>query len=377
MVTLYNDERLDFDDVLLIPNNVSYIKSRADVNLEVNFDTKRVWDSKELYLRKTNNISEETIPEISWSGVPIIAANMDNIGTFRVARVLSKYKMLTALTKSHTLEDFKKEEYDPEYICVSGGLSDFDNIASILKYNPAIKWICLDVANGYMKKFHEVIALYREKFPDKFIIAGNVVTKEGANAISNAANYGYFAKIGIGSGGVCTTRSQTGIGYPQFSALLNCSTSDTYYAEGSGEPYSEYWNRENLVSDGGCKNPGDIAKAFAAGAKMVMIGSMLAGYDETGDYIYGMSSKEAIKKLDPNLDSLSYRSSEGKCVKISSYSGRPLSERIEDILGGLRSTLSYTNNHNLTSLITGNNKFIKVRRILNNYWSPFSTKSDF
>jgi GMP reductase len=342
------DEALDFDDVLIIPR-LGDVSSRSEVNLEV----------------EINN----------WKGIPIIAANMDNIGTFNVSRVLSEYKMLTAIVKRYTLEDYKKESYNPEYVCVSAGISkeDFQNVKSILEYNPEIRWICLDVANGYMESFHNVITEYRKAFPNKHIIAGNVVDGKGSEQIIQAGrDHLIFPKVGIGSGGVCTTRSQTGVGIPQFTAIMNCAVHDLMRF--SGKKYSEsdlkYYNNcsKNVISDGGCKTPGDISKAFGIGARMVMIGSMLAGYDETGEHLYGMSSAEAMKISDPELSKLSYRSAEGKSVRVSSYSGRPLKEKINDILGGLRSTLSYTGNKELSEYI-GNQHFIKVRRILNDIWS--------
>ena len=324
---LNRHECLDFDDVMIQPK-ITTISSRSEVNLEYEYIEER--------------------KEIAWKGIPIIASNMDKIGTLKVAKVLSEYKVLTFLHKYHSVENLKGEDYDPEFIGISVGVSpsEFENAKQILKYNPNIKFICLDVANGYMLSFHEVVRKYALEFPNKIIVAGNVVDYSGAWALT-----GYGAdliKCGIGSGAVCTTRAKTGVGLPQFTCIQKCV----------GE-----WSQTqmNVVSDGGCKTPGDIAKAFGAGAKFVMIGGMLAGHNETGTEIYGMSSAEAMHLYSGGVDS--YRTAEGKRVVVESKGS--LEDTVKDILGGLRSALSYTNSSTLKEFI-GNQTFNIVRRQLNN-----------
>jgi GMP reductase len=320
------EEYLDFCDVLIRPNNtLTKVNSRSDVNLEV---------------RYTNG-------NLVWSGIPICASNMDVIGTFEVERVLSKFKMLTILHKFYTVEDFKKHEYDSEYIGISAGISEkeLQNISEILEYDPKIKFICLDVANGYTQAFHECVSKFRRRFSDKFIMAGNVVTNSGCQSLVNVG--ADFIKFGIGSGSVCTTRIKTGIGVPQFSALLNLN--DVY----------------DVVSDGGCTSPGDVAKAFGAGARFVMLGGMFAGHNETGTTFYGMSSKDAMDKYSGGVSN--YKTSEGKRVDLYKHT-KPLEETVLDILGGLRSACTYVGASNLTELI-GKQKFIKVRRQYNNIFS--------
>jgi GMP reductase len=322
---LNRGECLDFDDVMIQPT-ITRISSRSKVNLEYEFGT--------------NNIT--------WKGVPIIASNMDKIGTLKVSKVLSKYKMLTFLHKYYTVEDLKGEDYDPEFIGISVGVSpsEFENAKQILKYNPNIKFICLDVANGYMLSFHDIIMDYVLAFPDKIVVAGNVVDYSGAWKLSECG--ATLIKCGIGSGAVCTTRAKTGVGLPQFTCIQKC------VGEWPQTPI-------DIMSDGGCKTPGDIAKAFGAGAKFVMIGGMLAGHNETGTEIYGMSSAEAMNLYSGGVDS--YRTSEGKRVVVESKG--PLEDTIKDILGGLRSALSYTNSSTLREFI-GNQTFNIVRRQLNN-----------
>merc|ERR1719408_617987 len=155
---------------------------------------------------------------------------------------------------------------------------------------PEVATICIDVANGYSEAFVRCIREVRARHPEVTIMAGNVVTKEMTEElIFSGAD---IIKVGIGPGSVCTTRKQTGVGYPQFSAVLECADA----AHGLGG---------RIVSDGGCTCPGDVAKAFGAGADFVMLGGMLAGHDESaGDIIerddgsyckmfYGMSSDTA------------------------------------------------------------------------------------
>lgn len=329
---------LDFDDVMIEPH-ISQISSRSEVDLEYKYD--RSFDS---YSSK----------DLSWKGIPIVAANMDKIGTIKVSQILSKFKMLTFLHKHHTIDDLRGNDYDSEYIGISAGISpsEFENIKQILTYNPNIKFICLDVANGYMTSFHEVVKKYAIEFPDVFIVAGNVVEHYGSEALKRSG--ADLIKCGIGSGAVCTTRAKTGVGLPQFSCIEKCTTNNGNYSLDWGVTV-------DIISDGGCKKPGDIAKAFGAGAKFVMIGGMLAGHDETGTEFYGMSSDEAM-----NLHSngvASYRTTEGKKVNVESKG--PLANTIKDILGGLRSSLSYTNSKTMRDFI-GNQTFNVVRRQSNN-----------
>lgn len=316
---------LDFSDVLILPKK-THINSRSEVDL-------------------TCIVRKRKDPTIFWSGVPIIAANMDTTGTFSVANVFSKYKMLTFLHKHYTFEDFLDNEFDPYYVGLTAGISDddFEKTKKIIDKFPSIMFICLDVANGYMVNFGSIVSRYAKEFSNKFIVAGNVVTTEGVERLYSAG--ADICKIGIGSGSVCTTRLKTGIGMPQFSAIYNIA---------------QYTN--DVISDGGCQNPGDIAKAFGAGANFVMIGGMLAGHNETGNGIYGMSSGSAMQKYSGGIES--YRTSEGKHVVLLENKG-PLENAVLDILGGLRSACSYTNCRTLEQFI-GTQEFIKVNNQANN-----------
>jgi len=327
---------LDFDDVMIVPK-FSELNSRSQVNLEKEFIF-------------TNKVSK--IP-IKWTGVPIIAANMDTTGTFEVYKVLSKYKMLTAMNKFYTLQDYEDAikrgiGLNPDYFMVSTGISidNYNNLVAILQKIPC-RWICIDVANGYMSSFFNFCKLVRVKFPDKIIVAGNVVTPEMVEKLLHEADVD-IVKIGIGPGSACLTRMKTGVGIPQFTAINKC--------------------RNNyIISDGGIKTPGDMVKAFGAGADFVMMGGAFAGHDENpGEIVeengekyklfYGMSSKHAMVKYYGKMND--YRASEGTVLKIK-YNGK-LEDTVNDYLGGLRSACTYTNSPTLKDF-PKNVEFIRRR----------------
>jgi len=272
--------------------------------------------------------------------VPIIAANMDTIGTFEMAKELSKHRMLTAIHKFYTKEDWVKElknGIDPEYLCISGGIDSLPQINELVKHlssnNQKIpKFICLDVANGYSEKFLDTVKTIRESYPNP-IIAGNVVTGEMTEALILAG--ADIVKVGIGPGSVCSTRMVTGVGYPQLSAIFECADA----AHGLGG---------HVISDGGCKYPGDLSKAFGGGSDFVMLGGLLAGHLESGGELfeengvkykrfYGMSSDTAMERHYGEIES--YRASEGQTVTVP-FKGE-VGNTIRQILGGLRSAATY------------------------------------
>lgn len=345
MRKLYNETQLDFDDVLLVPDfalDGVDLSSRSKANITVNYKTP---------------VSNRTI-----CGVPIIAANMDGVGTIEVAKALAKHRAFTALHKHYPVEklvnffgsdDDCHDEGDSFFGCGSTCAADYSfysmgiNDHDLDKFNAVkrqvpIKNICVDVANGYMHKFYDVLSRLREENPDAIIMAGNVVTQAAAVRAYKAGVD--IVKMGIGSGATCRTRTQTGVGFPQFSCVLNC------------KEQLELWSRETaplICSDGGCVEPGDVAKAIAAGANFVMLGSMLAGTDEGGGELvdgkvqfYGMSSKTANEKHSGGLQN--YRSSEGRTVMVP-YKGS-MDEVITNILGGLRSVCTYLGTQNIMDL---------------------------
>ncbi|WP_140485920.1 GMP reductase [Flavobacterium sp. GSA192] len=331
------DLKLGFKDVMIRPKR-STLKSRAEVSLDREFK----------FLHSTTK----------WSGIPIMAANMDTVGTFEMAKELAKHKLFTAIHKHYSvsewnvfLEDATPDFYD--YIAVSTGTgkNDFKKVIEIITANPLLKFICIDVANGYSEHFVNFLKQTRKQFPDKVIIAGNVVTGEMVEELLLAG--ADIIKVGIGPGSVCTTRIKTGVGYPQLSAIIECADA----AHGLGG---------HIISDGGCTTPGDIAKAFGAGSDFVMLGGMLAGHTESGGELleingkkykqfYGMSSATAMKKHVGGV--AEYRASEGKAVKIP-FKGYVV-DTVLDILGGLRSSCTYVGASRLKEL-TKRTTFIRV-----------------
>jgi len=359
------DKYLDFRDVLILPKK-SNLNSRKEVDLE-----------RTIVFQNG----------IVWRGIPIVAANMTTIGTLDVYKVLSTYKIITALHKFHKLQDlldYNKENSDsklnPDYFMISTGISDDDykNLTNILD-NFECKFICVDIANGYISKFNEFCKVLRREYPEKIIVAGNVCTYEGVNMLNELEMD--IVKVGIGGGSACTTRIQTGIGMPQLSCILECVEECHVYNESCFKLYDEYdhpkLNRSFVLSDGGITCPGDLAKAFGAGADFVMIGGAFAGHTENPGQIitdtetgkqyksfYGMSSSYAMKNNYAANNNTNYRSSEGRELKVP-YKGA-LKTTIENYLGGLRSTCTYTNSANLEEL-AHNTKFINVNNQYNSH----------
>ena len=320
------DIKLDYADVLFRPKR-STLSSRKDVELKRTFKFKY-----------SNH---------QWSGIPIIAANMDSVGEVEVAKNLAKFEIMTCLTKQHDVKTIKRNSVIKEiypHLILSTGTSneDYERLNAILKEFSFFEFICIDIANGYSDHFSKFVCSVREKYPTKTIIAGNVVTADMTQElVMNGAD---IVKVGIGPGSVCTTRIQTGVGYPQLSAVIECSDA----AHGLGA---------HIIADGGCTCPGDVAKGFGAGGDFVMLGGMLAGHEEGGGKkvkkngsqlieFYGSSSDTAIDKHYGGLSD--YRSSEGKKVQLK-YRGK-IKDTVLNILGGLRSSCTYVGAPSLKQL---------------------------
>ena len=353
------DMKLDYKDVLVRPKR-STLGSRKEVDLQRGFTFR--------------NYQGPTVDDYRhYRGVPIMASNMDGVGTFEMADTLAEQGMFTCLVKTYTsndLVDFFNTDYfhtqfkrnRSDYVAMSIGITDdswgkLQEVTALCEGN--LKYVCIDVANGYSERFAQFVRKVRDAYPTLVIIAGNVVTGEMTEELILAG--ADIVKVGIGPGSVCTTRIQTGVGYPQLSAVIECADA----AHGLGG---------HIIADGGCTCPGDVAKAFAAGADFVMLGGMLAGHNEGGGKVidkfyktgewrknvhtlegietttwedaidrkqfvafYGMSSDAANTKHFGGLKD--YRSSEGREVLVP-YRGSVL-DTVQDLLGGIRSTCTY------------------------------------
>lgn len=329
--------KLGFKDVLFRPKR-STLKSRSQVNLTRDFTFKHSGRQ--------------------WSGVPVIAANMDSVGSFAMATALAEHGVMTAIHKHYTVQDWadfvQKANGDTlNKVMVSTGTSpqDFQKTQDIMALSDDLLFICIDIANGYSEHLVDYVQQVRAAFPDKVISAGNVVTGDMCEELILAG--ADMVKVGIGPGSVCTTRVKTGVGYPQLSAIIECADA----AHGLGG---------RIIGDGGCACPGDVAKAFGGGADFVMLGGMLAGHEEAGGELvvkdgesfmkfYGMSSKSAMEKHSGGV--AGYRAAEGKTVLLP-FRGS-VHGTIQDILGGVRSTCTYVGAAELREL-TKRTTFIRV-----------------
>lgn len=352
--------KYDFDDVLIRPKR-STLTSRGEVQLEREYQFRNY--SPPAHLRTPPeypefiNIGEtDGFDSFSWnekplarrdySGIPIMAANMDGVGTMEMASTLSDSGVFTCLKKNYSADEliifFNDEPHLAESVAVTIGmtLEDKEKLERVCS-GTEIKYVCIDVANGYTESFCDYVEDIRNTFPHLIIIAGNVATADQTGElILRGAD---IVKVGIGPGSVCTTRIKTGVGYPQLSAIIECADA----AHGLGG---------HIIADGGCRTPADIAKAFCAGADFVMIGGMLSGHKqglEDGAEItdgnitfYGMSSKTANETHNGGLKN--YRSAEGREVLIK-YRGN-VEPTLHDILGGLRSTCSYIGAKNIKNM---------------------------
>jgi len=320
------DIKLDYADVLFRPKR-STLSSRKDVELQ------------RTYKFKYSNHQ--------WKGIPIMAANMDGVGELGIAKNLAMFEIMTCLTKQHDLKTIKRNSFIKgihKHLILSTGTSneDYKRLNEIMKECSFFEFICIDIANGYSDHFSKFVSSVREKYPTKTIIAGNVVTADMTQElVMNGAD---IVKVGIGPGSVCTTRIQTGVGYPQLSAVIECADA----AHGLGA---------HIIADGGCTCPGDVAKAFGGGADFVMLGGMFAGHEEGGGKkvkkngsqfieFYGSSSNTALEKHYGGLSN--YRSSEGKKVQLK-FRGK-IKDTVQNILGGLRSSCTYVGAPSLKQL---------------------------
>jgi GMP reductase len=331
------DLKLDFSDVLIRPKR-STLPSRAKVDIH-----------REFTFRNSQR---------KYHGIPIIAANMDTVGTFEMARALAPFELSVALHKHY--EEAALASFFPSLKVKSNAFysmgitkddaEKFDRVAQ--RVGNSIDYVCVDVANGYTEGFVKFVEKFRQAYPEVTIMAGNVVTGEMTEELILCGVD--IVKVGIGPGSVCTTRSMTGVGYPQLSAVIECADA-AHGLDG------------RICADGGCVAPGDIAKAFGGGADFVMLGGMLAGHAEcSGELVeqdgrqykrfYGMSSRTAMEKYAGGV--AEYRASEGKEVLVP-YRG-PVADTVREILGGVRSACTYVGARKLREL-TKRTTFVRVR----------------
>lgn len=339
--------KLDFGNVLIRPKR-STISSRSEVSL-------------------TRHIQKFPHSPATWDGIPVMAANMDTIGTFDVYDALVKHKIITCFHKFYTVDDFiaRRDKLDADYFAVSTGISEAD-LTKMIEFKDneekfKFKWLCIDVANGYMEKLVSFCKTMRNLFPHAIIIAGNVVSREMTEELIINGMVD-IVKVGIGGGSACLTRQKTGVGMPQLSAIIECAD-------------AAHGVNGFIIGDGGITCPGDMSKAFGGGADFVMVGGQFSGHDENpGEIIeesdgkkykmfYGMSSDHAMKKHYGKM--AEYRSSEGRTIKVP-YRGS-INDTVLDYLGGVRSTCAYINAKKIKDMPKCTT-FVLVSQQLNNYF---------
>ena len=331
-----DDIKLDYSDVLLKPKR-STLTSRYDV------------DITRTYKFKHSNQQ--------WTGIPIMASNMDTVGTPDMYKVLSEYDMITCPARHHLKKPKNTMNFRGKNVCMFGGLEDTGTLTlNEVKFD----MLGIDVANGYTISVVEAVKDLRFRNPEKTIAVGNVVTADMTQELILAG--ADIIKVGVGPGSVCTTRIKTGVGYPQLSAVMECAD-------------AAHGLNAHIIADGGCNSPGDIVKAFAAGADFVMIGGMLAGHDECdGEIIdgkmkfYGMSSESAMSRH--NVPHREYRGVEGKTVEVP-HKG-PVKNTLIDILSGIRSACTYVGATRLKAL----SKCATFVRVNNTHNTIFGEEND-
>jgi len=353
---LETEVKLDYKDVLIRPKRSTLVsRKQVDLNRTYNFRN---------YQSASENLVTPSGKPIHYQGIPIMASNMDGVGTFEMADTLSKLGLFTCLIKTYSVDELKEyfsqeNELRKEHVAVSFGIrdEDYQNFEALYKAcGSNIKFINVDIANGYLELFVQYIEKLRKNFPSIVIIAGSVVTGEMTEELILAG--ADIVRVGIGSGSVCTTRIKTGVGYPQLSAVIECADA-AHGLDG------------HIIADGGCTTPADVAKGFAAAADFVMLGGMFSGHDEGGGDVitksfltsqlennqqvveekkfiefYGNSSQSANVKHYGGLKN--YRAAEGKSVLVP-YKGS-IKDTVQDILGGLRSSCTYVGALNLKQL---------------------------
>lgn len=340
------DKKLDFDDVLIRPKR-STLSSRAQVSL-------------------IRNLTFYHSPK-QWAGIPICSANMDSSGTFEMAQELSRHKMLTILHKFYTLDELKKKLpllNQPDYVAFCTGIRDEDvsQLQTVIQLGleKYFSFICLDVPNAYLERVVQRVRELRVLLPEHIIIAGNVVTNEMTEELILAG--ADIVKIGIGSGSTCLTRKKTGVGYPQLSAIIESADAAHGLKSSTGVGL--------IMADGGIRTPGDIAKAFGAGADFILSGTLFAGFTESGGEIVIKNGKQYKEHFGSSSDTAmirhygsiaAHRASEGRTTLVP-YKGN-VSVFIQDVLGSLRSTATYIGAKELKEF-TKRTTFILVNRQL-------------
>lgn len=360
MQKILNETKLDFDDVLIVPQR-STLTSRSEIQLERTFS---FYHSP----RK-------------WTGVPVMCANM-SFCSFDMAKALAKHKMIACLHKYHSVDDlynyFTEHAENIDYTFVSIGYkkSDLNHLLELKNKLNKQPNICIDVPNGHMDVFVKYCKKVRDEFPESIILAGNVTNTSSTQELIIYGGVD-IVKVGVGGGSACTTRFQTGCGIPQLSTCLE----NSYVAHGLQNGPKKLGL---ICSDGGHKTVGDVCKALCAGADFLMLGGYFSGsepcegeWEFGGDYskilgsekkskgrftYYGMSTHHSQDLFEDGKKN--YRASEGTKITVP-YKGT-LDQVTQELLGGIRSCCCYIGANNI-KYMSKCGQFCRVNKIHNNH----------
>jgi len=332
---------LTFDDVLIIPAFSDVLPSQVNI--------------------------ETGLTRLIKLSMPIVSAAMDTVTDKNMAAAMAQNGGLGIIHRNQSPEEQAAQVIHVKKIVPSDGKASKDGKGNLLVgaavgvgedlekrldlLVPAgVDVICLDTAHGHTTGVLKGIERVKKKYPDIPVIGGNVVTAEGTKALISAGVDS--VKVGVGAGSICTTRIISGAGMPQLTAIHNCAEAAKKY-------------NIPIIADGGIKYSGDIVKAFVAGADCVMLGSLLAGFDESpGEVIEinkkkykqyrGMGSLGAMQGYGRDRYGTGQGSASGKVVPEGVEGRVPYKGNVSDFLiqliGGLRSGMGYAGAHNLSDL---------------------------
>jgi len=333
---MLDDIKLDFDDVLIKPRKSIVPLTRKSVNIE--------------------------IPWLDKTAHPVVIANMPSTGTYEIAKHMTPMKVFTFIHKEYKVHEHRENlsvMEDRSYIAITSGVRDKDVMRTIeiISGFEDIGMINVDIANVYanVSGMIKAIKTFKEHFPNILLCAGNICDKDLMQTLVDAG--ADYIKVGVGSGAACITRTEVGVGIPQWSAVREC------YEESQKTGC-------RIISDGGCVTAGDVCKAIAAGADMVMIAGMVSSCYECSNMVeidgqqyvnlYGLGSTKQY-----NIHTISeqeYRPNEGRDLMIPAKGH--IKDIINQILGGLRSVCTYVGVSHITQL-SSHAEFIVVNNTHN------------
>ncbi len=309
-------EGMTFDDVLLVPSYNHY-ESRRLVNISIT--------------DKSGQLS---------LNLPVMTSNMDTVTESTMANFIGSKGGIGVLHRfmsiERNVEEFKKCQH-PAFVSVGCSEKEFERAAALK--DAGADFFCIDVAHAHAKYVGKTLKRLRDLLPEACIMAGNVATYAGADYLASCG--ADIIKAGIGGGSVCSTRIKTGFGVPMLTTLQECARVD-----------------RSIVADGGIRTAGDVVKALAFGADFVMLGGMLAGTRPTPGQVLqkpdgsrvkeyrGMASREAQEDFIGGMPE--WKTAEGVSTEVPYREDEEAI--IADIVGGLRSGLTYGGSDSIREL---------------------------